>query len=147
MPKVRTQRTKKAPKGWDIIEPTLDELQQKMRDAEAEPHEGKRKAETVWPIFRLHHQRSRYIFEMYYKKKEISKELYDWCLKNRYADAQLIAKWKKSGYERLCCLRCIQTRDHNFGTACICRVPKEKLDENKIVECMHCGCKGCASGD
>ena len=25
--------------------------------AENEPHEGKRKAETVWPIFRIHHQR------------------------------------------------------------------------------------------
>lgn len=22
----------------------------------------------------------------------------------------LIAKWKKTGYEKLCCLRCIQTR-------------------------------------
>ena len=24
--------------------------------------------------------------------------------------ASLIAKWKKAGYEKLCCLRCIQTR-------------------------------------
>lgn len=24
--------------------------------------------------------------------------------------ASLIAKWKKTGYEKLCCLRCIQTR-------------------------------------
>jgi len=26
MPKIKTQRTKKAPKGWDHIEPTLTEL-------------------------------------------------------------------------------------------------------------------------
>merc|ERR1712169_148401 len=74
---------------------------------------------------------------MHYRKKKISRELYDWCLKEKYADAALIAKWKKAGYERLCCLRCIQTRDHNFGSTCICRVPSDKLEEGKIVECLH----------
>lgn len=56
-------------------------------------------------------------------------ELYEFCLKENIADANLIAKWKKQGYENLCCLRCIQTRDTNFGTSCICRVPKAKLEE------------------
>lgn len=55
-------------------------------------------------------------------------ELYDYCIKEGYADKNLIAKWKKQGYENLCCLRCIQTRDTNFGTNCICRVPKSKLE-------------------
>lgn len=55
-------------------------------------------------------------------------ELYDYCIKEGYADKNLIAKWKKQGYENLCCLRCIQTRDTNFGTNCICRVPKTKLE-------------------
>ena len=32
MPKVRTGRTKKAPEGWELIEPTLTELQQKMKE-------------------------------------------------------------------------------------------------------------------
>lgn len=26
--------------GWDVIEPTIIELEKKMRDAENEPHEG-----------------------------------------------------------------------------------------------------------
>lgn len=55
-------------------------------------------------------------------------ELYEYCIKEGYADKNLIAKWKKQGYENLCCLRCIQTRDTNFGTNCICRVPKGKLE-------------------
>lgn len=55
-------------------------------------------------------------------------ELYEYCIKEGYADKNLIAKWKKQGYENLCCLRCIQTRDTNFGTNCICRVPKSKLE-------------------
>lgn len=89
--------------------------------------------------------------------------MYDYCLKEHIADQSLIAKWKKQGYENLCCLRCIQTRDTNFGTNCICRVPKAKMEEvylhscytpyntlhnifvqGKIVECVHCGCRGCS---
>ncbi len=55
-----------------------------------------------------------------------------------------VAQWKKQGYENLCCLRCIQPRDTNFNKKCICRVPKEKLEEGKVVECVHCGCRGCS---
>ena len=64
--------------------------------------------EALWPIFKIHHQKSRYLYDLYYKRKAISKELYDYCIKEKIADANLIAKWKKDGYERLCCLRCIQ---------------------------------------
>uniref|UniRef100_A0A0M3HQN8 Protein BUD31 homolog n=1 Tax=Ascaris lumbricoides TaxID=6252 RepID=A0A0M3HQN8_ASCLU len=119
---------KQPPEGWDLIEPTLDEFEAKMREAETDPHEGKRRTETLWPIFKIHHQRSRYIYDLFYKREVISKELYQFCLDTKLADAKLIAKWKKQGYENLCCLRCIQTRDTNFGTNCICRVPKSKLD-------------------
>lgn len=45
---------------------------------------------------------SRYVYELYYEKEAISKQLYDWLLKNGYADASLIAKWKKQGYEKVC---------------------------------------------
>ncbi|XP_016121521.1 protein BUD31 homolog [Sinocyclocheilus grahami] len=126
MPKVKRSR-KPPPDGWELIEPTLDELDQKMRE-----------------VFRLHHQRSRYIFDLFYKRKAISRELYEYCIKEGYADKNLIAKWKKQGYENLCCLRCIQTRDTNFGTNCICRVPKGKLEVGRIIECTHCGCRGCS---
>ena len=90
---------------------------------------------------------SRYIFELFYKKKEISRELYEYCLREKWADENLIAKWKKAGFERLCCLQCIQKNDTHFGKGCICRVPKDHMEENKMVECVKCGCKGCASGD
>jgi len=77
----------------------------------------------------------------------ISRELYEWCLEEKIADPKLIAKWRKQGYEKLCCLRCIQTRDHNFKSTCICRVPKSQLEEGKVYECSHCGCSGCSSSD
>ena len=147
MPKIRTVRNRnhQPPEGWDLIEPTIEELEAKMREAESETHEGKRRTESLWPIFKIHHQKSRYIYELYYKRQSISKELYEYCVKNRIADAALIAKKKKQGYENLCCLRCIQVRDTNFGTNCICRVPRDKLEEGrKLVECIHCGCRGCS---
>lgn len=129
---------------------------------------------------------------MYYEKEAISKQLYEWLLKNNYADANLIAKWKKQGYEKvtiypfstlalmspsviirailpwsspaktwnkinlltrtmssiqLCCLRCIQTKETNFNATCICRVPKAQLKEDQTIQCVSCGCRGCASSD
>jgi hypothetical protein len=71
--------------------------------------------ESIWPVFRISHQRSRYIYDLFYRRKAISRELYDFCLDQGYADKNLIAKWKKQGYERLCCLRCIQSKDTNYG--------------------------------
>ncbi|KAI8906845.1 G10 protein [Gorgonomyces haynaldii] len=145
MPKVR-RGNKPPPEGWEIVEPTLMELGRKMREAETENTDNKRKTEITWNIFRFHHQRSRYCYEMYYKRKAISKEVYDYCVKEGYADQALIAKWRKTGYEKLCCLRCIQPKDTNFGTTCICRVPQSQLKGDKVVECVLCGCRGCASG-
>ena len=55
----------------------------------------KRRVEVTWAITRVHHERNRYIFNMYYKEKKISKELYDYLVKEGYADANLIAKWRK----------------------------------------------------
>ncbi len=40
------------------------------------------------PIMRLSHARSRYIYDLYYKRELISRELYDWLLKQKYADAE-----------------------------------------------------------
>lgn len=83
---------------------------------------------------------SKYIYDLYYTREAIDKPLYDWLLKEGYADASfvhsvnarrrvssfrcvysvadtdvcvghsLIAKWKKPGYHKLCCVKCIQTK-------------------------------------
>ncbi|RMZ89929.1 hypothetical protein DV736_g2859, partial [Chaetothyriales sp. CBS 134916] len=98
MPPVRTAKGKKAPPaGFTDIEDTLLEYANKMRDATALSHEGKKKHEATWPIFQVSHARSRYVYELYYTREAISKQLYEWLLKNGYADAALIAKWKKQG--------------------------------------------------
>ncbi|KAI9721453.1 MAG: hypothetical protein M1812_002215 [Candelaria pacifica] len=136
MPPVRSSRNRKPPPdGFDDIEDTLLEFGNKMKDAENASHEGKKRHEVLWPIFQISHQRSRYVYDLYYEKEAISKALYDYLIKNSYADANLIAKWKKQGYEKLCCLRCIQTKETNFNATCICRVPKAQLKEDQTIEC------------
>ena len=57
-----------------------------------------------------------------YKKGEISKDVYNFCIKWKIADKDLIAMWKKKGYEKLCCIACAQNGEHVQGTTCICRV-------------------------
>lgn len=41
MPKIRRSR-KKPPDGWELIEPTLEELEQKMREGNFDDSPGKR---------------------------------------------------------------------------------------------------------
>ncbi|ODV90452.1 hypothetical protein CANCADRAFT_2181 [Tortispora caseinolytica NRRL Y-17796] len=134
------------PKGYDEVKPTLDAFAERIEELS-----GVSSEETTWKMFQLLHQRSRYIYEMYYRKHAISKELYDWLLKARLGDPLLIAKWKKQGYENLCCLRCIDTGSIGGKTTCICRVPKGSMtatdDDVKTIRCRPCGCRGCASGD
>jgi bud site selection protein 31 len=62
---------------------------------ENETHEGKSRGESAWKIFRIHHQQSRYVFDLFYRRHAISRELYEYLLKEGYADKNLIAKWKK----------------------------------------------------
>ena len=40
MPKIRRNKNKTPPEGWELIEPTLDELDQKMREAETGMNEA-----------------------------------------------------------------------------------------------------------
>ncbi|QLL31086.1 hypothetical protein HG536_0A09030 [Torulaspora globosa] len=157
MVRIRTKRSRPAPEGFGRIEPTLREFDLQLRAAEhSRSSKMRSKAnEPLWEIMRIHHERSRYVYSLFYRRKAISRELYQWLLQEKYADQLLIAKWKKQGYEKLCCLRCIQTTESADGTTCICRVPRAQLENDAretgravtFKQCVHCGCRGCASSD
>ncbi|EOO02851.1 putative cell cycle control protein cwf14 protein [Phaeoacremonium minimum UCRPA7] len=101
MPAIRhASKRKPPPEGFSDIEDDLLIFSNKMKDAQNAPADNVPKHQAQWPIFQISHQRSRYIYELYYEKEAISKQLYEWLLKNGYADAMLIAKWKKQGYEK-----------------------------------------------
>ncbi|KAI9890871.1 MAG: hypothetical protein M1814_003510 [Vezdaea aestivalis] len=187
MPPLRSASSRKSPPaGFSDIEPTLLSYAAKMRLATSSSSSSSTPTQdtttsrhaSLWPITQITHQRSRYIYNLYYESEDISKPLYEWLLKNRYADAALIAKWKKMGYEQLCCVRCVQAAETNFGGVCVCRVPKAQMVRQRKregkgkelakegedgdgeveevpeqgggagdIQCVNCGCRGCASGD
>ena len=66
----------KPPTGFDYISPTLSMLENELREKVSEGHEGKRKVEALWPVHQINWQRSRYVYDMYYKYKKISREVY-----------------------------------------------------------------------
>lgn len=141
MPKAARQR---APPGFDAIRPALEEYRLRLRALEDAPVALLvKKNEALWEVFQVHHQQLRYVYELRFKKRLIDKTLYAWLVKNRYADGALIARWRKQGYEKLCCLQCIATSDTNHSTTCICRVPPK--DADKEVQCITCGCRGCST--
>ncbi|AGO10041.1 AaceriAAR051Cp [[Ashbya] aceris (nom. inval.)] len=139
------------PAGFDKVEPTLAAFAQQLRDLQsASAPRGPRASASAWPVFRVAHERSRYVYTMYHRRRAISRDLYDWLLRHRYADRYLIAKWRKQGYEKLCCLRCIQPGESQYGHTCICRVPRAALEQQSgadFEQCTRCGCRGCASTD
>ncbi|KAK1456920.1 hypothetical protein CCUS01_09799 [Colletotrichum cuscutae] len=101
MPPMRSSKRKPPPEGFNDIEDQLLIFQNKMKDAQNKPPPTGPKHQAQWEIFQIAHARSRYIYDLYYEKEAISKQLYEWLLKNGYADAMLIAKWKKQGYEKV----------------------------------------------
>jgi bud site selection protein 31 len=71
----RKLKNKKAPEGWSQIEDVIDDFEQQMKDAVNEEHEGKRKNESTWKIHRLHWEKNRFIYDLMYQRKVMSKEL------------------------------------------------------------------------
>ena len=140
-------KAKKPPKGFNYLAPVLSALENELRDKVRESNAGKRNTESMWPVHQINWQRSRYVYDMYYTHKKISKKVYDYCIKNKLVDAALIAKWKKTGYERLCSTYVINSNNYKFGTTSICRVPlKDRSPEQRTAQDPTTGCRGCASG-
>ncbi|EDW27472.1 GL20292 [Drosophila persimilis] len=51
--------------------------------AETEPH---------GPVFKIHNQKTRYIYDLFYRRKATNWELNEYCLREKIADSNLIAK-------------------------------------------------------
>lgn len=141
------KKLQQPPDGFDMIEPTLEALEHELRDKIKETNEKKRKTESMWPVYQINWQKSRYVYDMYYTYHRISKQVSDYCVQQKLIDAALIAKWKKPGYERLCSTYVINPSNYKFGTTSICRVPLwDRSPEAQSAQDPTTGCLGCASG-
>lgn len=109
-----------------------DEYNTKMRDAENEDHEGKRKNESLWPIMQIVHTRSRWIYDLYYSREAISKELYDWLLKQEYADAKYVLRAYRRSNRARELMRCAQSdsqvEEAGVREAMLCQVYTEQSE-------------------
>ncbi|GMH58456.1 hypothetical protein TrLO_g7390 [Triparma laevis f. longispina] len=142
-----SHRGPKPPPGFAYLSSTLTALSNELRTMVNRSHEGLRKSESNWPIIQLTNQRSRYVYDMFYIHKKIDRKTYDYCVRQKIADAALIAKWKKGGYEMLCSNYVITPSNYKFGGVSICRVPKGERREKGEIQDPNTGCTGCASGD
>jgi bud site selection protein 31 len=145
MNRVRRRQDLKIPPGWEEVKDMILQLNDEMRIAEQADDTGKSSQEQLWAVMRANWKRSRPVFEMRWRKKTMSNQLYEWIIKSGYADGELINMWRRPGYDRLCCLACI-AKNTDHGGVCVCRVPRNQRPD-KLVKCFHCGCPGCCSGD
>lgn len=131
------------PVEFEAIEPTVLKFQKKLdilTTSESKTGARFERQQIHAQITQIHNQSNRYLFNLYYKRKAISKETWLWLVKWKYVDPNLVSKWKKQGYERLCCLDCIGE------TVCVCRVPLA-VRKGDAEPCTKCGCVSCSSGD
>ncbi|PSC71064.1 G10 family [Micractinium conductrix] len=144
----RRLKGKQPPEGWELIEEVIEDFEHQMKEAVNEDTSAKRRNETTWKVTRIHWEKNRFIYDLMYNRKVMSRELYDWLVREKIADGALIAKWRKPGYEILCSLLAIQKGNHNFGTTSHCRVPmKQRAQQQRITPDVQTGCICCASGD
>jgi bud site selection protein 31 len=71
----RRLRGKKLPPGFDKVEAVIDDFEAQMRDAVNEDGAGKRKAELNWKVHRVHWEKNRFVFDLMYVRKVMSREL------------------------------------------------------------------------
>lgn len=139
-------KRRRAPAGIDLVADALERYERQMRDAVAEPTDGKTRAETTWRVTKIHWQRNRHVYDLYHRAHAISRELYDWLGRERLVDGPLLAKWRKPGYERLCSLAAVARVGTTYGTTGVCRVPLGQR-RGPITPNVATGCVSCASGD
>jgi len=125
------KKKKRPPEGFEYVEPVLEALENELRDAVKDSNLNKRKNESMWPVHQINWQKSRYVYDLYYKYHKIPKQVYQYCLDQKFVDAALIAKWKKPGYEKLCSTYVINPANYKFGTTSICRVPLKDRNEDQ----------------
>ena len=119
----RRLKGKKPPEGWELIEEVIEDFEGQMKEAVNEEHEGRRKNELAWKIHRIHWEKNRFIFDLMYQRKVMSKELVSLCLwetvpssSNVKADCAL----RQAIAAQFCPYRLISSFFFTACNACLC---------------------------
>lgn len=68
---------------------------------ENDPQDGNRKCKSTFAYFLFGSSKENYVYDLYHQRKEISKELHQFCLDQGHADHNLIVKGEKVGVASL----------------------------------------------
>lgn len=132
-----------APKDIQPILSELLEMEEQLKEDYNEEKGKETKKQKEQFILQINTKRTRLIYDSM-KNNVISYKTFQYCCKNNICDTKLIAQWKKTGYENLCCLQCIQNKKGTTNV-CICRVPENQRKNKSFTYCQICGCKGCCT--
>ena len=128
------------PADMDCLIDALNEFDEEMRVAESTPSDGQPHNEMLWPILEISRRRTALIYAKW-RAGEISDMTRAYLEHRGIADEGLMEHWQTSGYEKLCCMLCIDPTSHASGGVCICRVPAK--DRSHEGPCHTCQCMGC----
>ena len=94
MPKVKKSRM--PPQGYELVKRLILELENKVGEAVTDSKKGKANMESLWPIFNdyINYQRTRLIFDMYFRQRTISEEVYNYCIEKNLVDEKLLDTFK-----------------------------------------------------
>merc|ERR1711976_1024194 len=107
----------------------------------------KRNCESSWKIHRIHWEKNLFIFDLMYRRKIMSKNMFEWLIKENMADRTLIEKWRRPGFNTICSLMAIQKSSHNYRTTSHCRVPiAQRPPQLAITPNVKTGCISCYAG-
>jgi len=142
-----------APAGFERIRESLDEFDRRMTEAILDDvggggkgRKGSNKTQRHWAVSKINFDRTRMVYQAH-RNKVISTEVYEFCMELNLIDGALAKKWAIPGYERLCCVSCVNPKNFENGGTCVCRVPAKDRKQKNFQGCQTSGCKGCCSAD
>ncbi|KNH04018.1 hypothetical protein XU18_0960 [Perkinsela sp. CCAP 1560/4] len=133
------QDTTGQPREVNLLVDTLNEFEEEMRMAENTPSENSSHYEMFGRILEISRRRTEYVYNLW-RSHEISDITLEYLTHRGIVDEGLIELWQRDGYEKLCCVLCVDKSMH-AGGVCVCRVPQK--DRRHEGACRVCHCSGC----
>jgi len=103
---------------------------------------------NFWKIYRLHWEKNRFIFDLFYNKKILSLKIMKSLISNDLVDKELLKIWTLKGYEIVCSTNVLKFTDKTPINTSICRVPLTiRSRKTYLFPDSKIGCISCSSGD
>jgi bud site selection protein 31 len=147
MSRVRRNPSLNPPAEWAEVRDLIVDFTAKLKEAEDVVVDDNWTREQWVAINRANWIRCRCVYIRRYISRTMKEDLFEWILKEGFAERDLIALWRKTGYERVCCVRCASDKSDAEGCACRRTRTANELRDAPAPKCRECWCPGCRSRD